>query len=223
MAKTKTKGTAKTVSDTPVPQPITIRSTNPKIMADNILKLEESIKAADVSANPSGTAEETLLSTIGIDGKKYELGPSAENTSYDNTDSGLTATDTQGAIDEIQESIEDISRGKIQVTADGVKTYGELLDALTDLIDFSKIRSTSAYIFNDTVRDYIFHIHFNRPDGNVQFSRVTIAGVDPTYMPRIENIRLDSTSSSASELYGSTYSDNTSNIVPENNTLTLIY
>ena len=101
MAKTKTKGTAKTVSDTPVPQPITIRSTNPKIMADNILKLEESIKAADVSANPSGEAEETLLTSIGIDGKKYNIGASAENTSYDNTDSGLIATDTQGAIDEI--------------------------------------------------------------------------------------------------------------------------
>ena len=108
MAKTKTKGTAKTVSDTPVPQPITIRSTNPKIMADNILRLEESIKAADVSANPSGTAEDTLLSTIGIDGKKYELGPSAENTSYDNTDSGLTATNTQAAIDEINETLSDV-------------------------------------------------------------------------------------------------------------------
>ena len=105
MAKTKIKGTAKTVGDTPVPQPITIRSTNPKIMADNILKLEESIKAADVSANPSGTAEKTLLSTIGIDGKKYELGPSAKNTSYDNTDSGLTATETQGAIDELAEIV----------------------------------------------------------------------------------------------------------------------
>ena len=106
MAKTKTKGTAKTVSDTPVPQPITIRSTNPKIMADNILKLEESIKAADVSANPSGEAEETLLTSIGIDGKKYNIGASAENVSYDNTDSGLTATDAQAAIDEIAGTIQ---------------------------------------------------------------------------------------------------------------------
>lgn len=220
MGKTKTK--TRTVGDSPKP-PITIRSTNPKILDDNIAKLEKAIQAGDVSANPSGTAEETLLSTIGIDGKKYELGPSAENTSYDNTDSGLTATDTQGAIDEIQESIEDISRGKIEVTADGVKTYGALLDDMTVLMDFSKIRSTSTYIFNDSVRDYIFQIHFNRPNGNVQFSRVTIAGGDPTYTVRIENIRLDLSSSSAFELNGSTYTDNTSNVVPENNTLTLIY
>ena len=98
MGKTKTK--SRSVGDSPKP-PITIRSTNPKILDDNIAKLEKAIQAGDVSANPSGTAEETLLSTIGIDGKKYELGPSAENTSYDNTDSGLTATDTQAAIDEV--------------------------------------------------------------------------------------------------------------------------
>lgn len=98
MGKTKTK--SRSVEDSPKSS-ITIRSTNPKILDDNIAKLEKAIQASDVSANPSGTAEETLLSTIGIDGKKYELGPSAENTSYDNTDSGLTATDIQGAIDEI--------------------------------------------------------------------------------------------------------------------------
>ena len=133
MAKTKTKGTAKTVSDTPVPQPITIRSTNPKIMADNILKLEESIKAADVSANPSGIAEDTLLTTIGIDGKKYDLGPSAENTSYDNTDSGLTATDTQAALDEIADQL----AGQ---TVSGVSlTLKENVDFTIDKIDVKSV------------------------------------------------------------------------------------
>lgn len=98
MGKTKTK--SRSVGDSPKP-PITIRSTNVKILDDNIAKLEKAIQAGDVSANPSGTAEETLLSTIGIDGKKYELGPSAENTSYNNTDSGLTADNVQAAIDEV--------------------------------------------------------------------------------------------------------------------------
>lgn len=98
MGKTKTK--SRSVGDSPKP-PITIRSTNPKVIDDNIAKLEKAIQASDVSANPSGTAEETLLSSIGIDGKKYDLGPSAENTSYDNTDSGLTATEAQAAIDEL--------------------------------------------------------------------------------------------------------------------------
>lgn len=88
---------------------ITTRSTNPKIMDDNILKLEEAIEAADVSANPEGTAEETLLTTIGIDGKKYDIGASAENVSYDNTDSGLTADDVQAAIDEVLGKIQPLT------------------------------------------------------------------------------------------------------------------
>ena len=118
MGKTKTK--SRSVGDSPKP-PITIRSTNVKILDDNIAKLEKAIQAGDVSANPSGTAEETLLSTIGIDGKKYELGPSAENTSYDNTDSGLTATDTQAAIDEVNTNLGNLTDYQI-VTAEKAYT-----------------------------------------------------------------------------------------------------
>lgn len=125
MGKTKTK--TRTVEDSPKP-PITIRSTNPKILDDNIAKLENAIKASDVSANPSGTAEETLLSTIGIDGKKYDLGPSAENTSYDNTDSGLTATNSQGAIDEVVEKIDSsITVSEVNFTTESIAA-GSVLD-----------------------------------------------------------------------------------------------
>lgn len=54
---------------------ITTRSTNPKIMDDNIKILDDAL--GGVSA------------------------PEASDVSYDNTDSGLTADDVQGAIDEI--------------------------------------------------------------------------------------------------------------------------
>lgn len=54
---------------------ITTRSTNPKIMDDNIKILDDSL---------------AVVST-----------PPAEDVVYDNTDSGLTATDVQAAIDEL--------------------------------------------------------------------------------------------------------------------------
>ena len=54
---------------------ITTRSTNPKIMDDNIKILDDALAEAST--------------------------PPAEDVSYDNTDSGLTATDVQAAIDEI--------------------------------------------------------------------------------------------------------------------------
>lgn len=51
----------------------------------------------------------------------------AQNVSYDNTASGLTATDVQGAVDELA-----TIGGKVvkSVTADGIKTYRELLNEL---------------------------------------------------------------------------------------------
>ena len=105
MAKTKTKGTAKTVSDTPVPQPITISSTNPKIMADNIKKLEKAIKGADDASEISYDNTESHLTASNVQAAIDEvvsgLTPTASDVSYDNTDSGLTADDVQSAIDEV--------------------------------------------------------------------------------------------------------------------------
>ncbi len=54
---------------------ITTRSTNPKIMDDNIKILDDNLSKASA--------------------------PDAEDVVYDNTDSGLTATDVQEAIDEV--------------------------------------------------------------------------------------------------------------------------
>lgn len=54
---------------------ITTRSTNPKIMDDNIKILDDALAVAST--------------------------PPAEDVTYDNTDSGLTADDVQDAIDEV--------------------------------------------------------------------------------------------------------------------------
>lgn len=55
-----------------------------------------------ITPNPVGTATDTL-NTVKIDGAIYVVpdGTTAIDTSYDNTDSGLTATNVQDAIDEI--------------------------------------------------------------------------------------------------------------------------
>ena len=61
---------------------ITTRSTNPKIMDDNIKILDDALASAST--------------------------PPAEDVSYDNTDSGLTADDIQGAIDEVSGTLNGI-------------------------------------------------------------------------------------------------------------------
>lgn len=110
MAKTKTKGTAKTVNDTPVPQPITISSTNPKIMADNIKKLEKAIKGADDASEISYDNTTSHLTASNVQAAIDEVvsgltSPAASDVTYDNTDSGLTADDVQDAIDEISSNL----------------------------------------------------------------------------------------------------------------------
>ena len=62
---------------------ITTRSTNPKIMDDNIKILDDALASAST--------------------------PPAEDVSYDNTDSGLTADDVQAAIDELKTGLDNIT------------------------------------------------------------------------------------------------------------------
>lgn len=75
--------------------------------------------------------------------KDLLVGGQAANVGYDNTVSGLTATDTQGAIDELSA---EVNKGYVEVIADGVKTASQLLDALYALADTSKITFRSVLI-----------------------------------------------------------------------------
>ena len=74
----------------------------------------------------------TILNLINVDGTNP-----ATAISYDNTSSGLNATNVQNAIDELA------IKGNVSVTADGIKTYGQLLDALFALIDSTKINQNT--------------------------------------------------------------------------------
>lgn len=72
--------------------------------------------------------------------KRPSLFP-ASATTYDNSQSGLSATRVQGAIDEVNAKVD---RGSVSVTADGVKTYAQLLAELYALIDFTKFSQLTA-------------------------------------------------------------------------------
>lgn len=77
---------------------------------------------------------------------------SAVNVSYDNTQSGLTATNVQDAIDENAEEIANINNklnhsNYVSVTADGVKTYAQLFNSLYALIDRTKLNQETKLHF----------------------------------------------------------------------------
>ena len=105
MGKTKTKTKARSVGDSPKP-PITIRSTNPKVIDDNIAKLEKAIKGVDEASEISYDNTDSGLTAENVQSAIDEIvegltAPAASSVTYDNTDSGLTADDVQEAIDEV--------------------------------------------------------------------------------------------------------------------------
>ena len=104
---------------------ITTRSTNPKIMDDNIKILDDALAAAST--------------------------PPAEDVSYDNTDSGRTADDVQAAIDELESNIRGIQNSLVKTKSFTVTTSaagGFYLDNLTENNSIIlQISSTEQYYY----------------------------------------------------------------------------
>lgn len=78
-----------------------------------------------LSATNVQSAIDEVVSDIPTVPETYQ----ASAITYDNTSSGLTADDVQDAIDELKSDIPTTNR-LVEVVADGVKTYSELLNAL---------------------------------------------------------------------------------------------
>lgn len=97
--------------------------------------------------------------------------PNASQVSYDNTTSGLTATNVQNAIDEIA------PKGKVEVVADGVKTMSELLDQLHFLVDATKLNAKSVLYLNTGAIDAYAQITDNSTV-NYTFKRMQISTTD---------------------------------------------
>ena len=92
-------------------------------------------------ADLTTTDKSSLVAAINEAAQGGGGAPAASTVSYDNTGSGLTATNVQDAIDEIAGA----SAGSISVTGDGSKTNSQLLDELFALIDFSKVSSKTKF------------------------------------------------------------------------------
>lgn len=78
----------------------------------------------------------------------------ASGVTYDNTGSGLSATDVQDAIDEVNAKFD---KGFISVTADGSKTIKTLLNELYALINTAKINKNSTFTYGGTEVSHMVH------------------------------------------------------------------
>lgn len=112
---------------------------------------------ADHSAgawDPTDVAEANVTDQI-FSNKSAIDGLSASDVSYDNTDSGLSATNSQGAIDELADKLAD---DYVSVTADGVKTVAQLLNDLYTALDLTKLNLDSKFIRITSTATVSYHI-----------------------------------------------------------------
>ena len=164
-------------------------------------------------ANLTTTDKTSLVAAINEAAQGGGGSPAASAVSYDNTGSGLTATNVQDAIDEVASSIGSES---ISVTADGVKTLGALLDELYASIDRTKLTKNSV-------------IELPRTSGNTEYYHLAEVRTAELYfgmVSRYYSMGIEvkaSTSVASSYSWGGTVTQFESEVTPSASDIILYY
>ena len=181
------------------------------------------IDAEDVDYDNSGSGLTATDVQAAIDEVAGDIptGFAATAITYDNTGSGLTATQVQDAIDEV---VGKLPGGQsVSVTADGVKTFAQLLNALSALIDYSKVSDKTVLVYHQTdvsrelyfkiTKKYAAQLEFvlvDNTNSGIAFDTLTVAAASTFYHATIANA-------------GPTYSDNGSGVVTSGRILEVVY
>ena len=163
---------------------------------------------------PSAGDEDKYLKGDGTWGAVAST-PTAADVSYDNTQSGMVATNAQDAIDELNA---DINKGYVEVTTDGVKTMSQLLDSLYALLDGTKVTGNSFISFNNRI------YRFSQEYQGYWFIVTTMSSINVTH----DLLYVKSSGSTFEEIYcpvgGATgYHNQSSNVQPSGRKITLYY
>lgn len=120
---------------------------------DDLSVTDDSVNDATV-VSASGKADKTNLSTISATGSYNNTGSTIKAGTYfyldgvlkrAKTDISNGASFTTSNMESGDNALNNINdKGSVSVTADGTKTYTQLLNSLFTLIDFSKVKTTSA-------------------------------------------------------------------------------
>lgn len=162
----------------------------------------------EVLALLSGSRVTLILSSGAVD---------ASNVSYDNSGSGLIATNVQNAIDEI---VSEITPSTVSVTASGSQTYSQVLDSLYALIDITKItKDTKLSIL--TGANIAYFDLMARTSGFI-FANSGLGNPGGGYVPSIYKIMIK-VSGSTYDGYTGSYSDVSSVNAPAGSIFSIEY
>ena len=132
------------------------------VAAINEVKGEDGTLATNMGAltDLTTTDKTSVVAAINEVNAKPSGASAAADVTYDNTTSGLTASNVQAAIDELAQSSPAVGE-YIEVTGDGTKTVEQLLNELFALIDFNKISDNTrlVQISSTAIRRYDMAVH----------------------------------------------------------------
>lgn len=217
--------TAVTPAGTSIPGGAFLINSNVEAILNNLvltLLVSEGVQdASDLSYDNSGsgltaTNVQDAIDEVYSDIPTIPATYDATDIDYDNTGSGLTATNAQDAIDEIVSMLP--GSDYVEVVADGVKTYKNILDGLYSLIDFSKIKNTSALIINSSGVNEIYKI-YQLTSNSVSFTATSVNMAGTTLYTTSATVSANSSLRTAT---GITCSNN-SNTVVSNGIIFRIY
>ena len=104
-------------------------------------------------------------------------GKDAGDIAYDNSGSGLTATNVQDAIDEIAQGGGGGGTGSVEVTADGTKTNAQLMTELFALVDFTSMTRLSTLSIVSVSDHIVMQVSNIKPGTLIDYGRIA-NGVD---------------------------------------------
>ena len=176
MAKTKTTKTREVQTDAGL-SGLKVKSTNPKIMSEQIQRLNKMIKSVDTAGEISYDNTTSGLTATNVQAALDEVAPglTAEGTSYDNTNSGLTADDVQSAIDEVITTLGDLLL---------VKELTHAVDIASGVTGYWNVTADTGY--DETGYTPIGIVGFYSPDSHLV--PVNLKAVDSAYAITLRNV-----------------------------------
>ena len=166
--------------------------------------------ATRATGTTAGSSDNTLCIPVAIYGFKKTL-----SLDFSAIASDVSTLASKCMLSDGETSVADVlDKGSVSVTADGVKTYSTLLNELFALVNYDKVTGRSYIALGGT----IFQITY-RDSTLYQFSRPE---VDST-SNRIQQMIVQATNSKYRQVVGTTFTDNSSVVVPNETKIEFIY
>ena len=182
--------------------------------ASAVSQAASAVSTANAANTTAGNASTAATNAVGTANNAMSL-VNQTNTKI-GTLANLNTTDKTSIVNAINEVEGQVNPGSVSITADGVKTYGQVLDDLFALVDASKINTKSSLVIESGSTKYVFGIESIGVAFSFSAVRQTASATT------IEELVVASSSSYVTS-YNGTVTDSTNNAASSGMIFTIVY